>query len=257
MATIRVHTTQNVTIEYRVASIGDRIVATIIDSLVQVAYLAVCMGLFFWIMGGLHGNWERHASWHLGEPVNVLLVLVAVIVAIPYLFYNLLSEIFLNGQSIGKKARHIRVVRLDGTAPRVGDYFLRWLLRFVDMFFYGAVAMITIAANGRGQRLGDLAAGTSVINLREQPASLPTAGLTHPVGYQPVFAQAANLSDQDAALLRRLLARPYSPSTSTLLHEAATKTKALLHIQTDLDDEAFLHTVLRDHAYLAYEAAAR
>ncbi|MGI4833870.1 MAG: RDD family protein [Janthinobacterium lividum] len=257
MASIRVHTTQNVTLEYPVASIGDRIVATIIDNLVLLAYAAVWVGIFFWIASS-SGSATSHTTWDWHKPGYIIAAFLLFLIASPFFFYNLVSEIFFNGQTIGKKARHIRVIRLDGTAPRVGDYFLRWLLRFIDMSFYGVVAMVTIAANGRGQRLGDMAAGTSVISLRAQPAPLPTAGpLAAPVGYQPVFPQAAALADHDAALLRRLLARPLTPATATLLHEAALKTKDLLHLHTDLDDAALLHTVLRDHAHLTHEAAAR
>jgi len=256
MATIRVHTTQNVTLEYQVASIGDRIVATLIDTLVLLAYGAVWVGLFVWVGAG--SDQAKHTAWNWNDASNIVAAFIIFLILSPFVFYNLLCEVFFNGQTVGKKARHLRVVRLDGTAPRVGNYLLRWLLRPVDMFFYGAVAMITIAANGRGQRLGDLAAGTSVINLRAQAAPLPAAAtLAVPVGYQPVFPQAAALADHDAALLHRLLARTLTPENYGVLHEAATKTKALLHIQTDLDDEAFLRTVLRDHAHLAYEAAAR
>lgn len=258
MASIRVHTTQNVTLEYPVASLGDRIVATLIDNLVLLAYLAVWAGIFFWIASRAGGSQATRTTWSWHDPSALLVAFILFLIASPLIFYNLVSEIFFNGQTIGKKARHIRVIRLDGTAPRVGDYFLRWLLRFIDMAFYGAVAMVTIAANGRGQRLGDMAAGTSVISLRAQPAPLPTAAhLAPPVGYQPVFPQAASLADHDAALLRRLLARPFTPATATLLHEAALKTKDLLRIHTDLDDAAFLHTVLRDHTHLTHEAAAR
>lgn len=258
MASIRVHTTQNVTLEYQVASIGDRILATLIDTLVLLAWALVVGTIAYLISRSAQGD---NQPINYANPAEVVGVAIAVLLGIlllgPFVFYNLVCEIFLNGQTIGKKARHLRVVRLDGTAPRVGNYLLRWLLRPVDMFFYGAVAMITIAANGRGQRLGDLAAGTSVINLREQPAPLPTAAqLSSPVGYQPVFPQAAALADHDAALLRRLLARTLTPESYVVVHEAAAKTKALLHIHTDLDDEAFLHTVLRDHAYLTREAAA-
>ena len=239
MASIRVHTTQNVTLEYQVASLGDRIVATIIDNLVFVAWAAVVALVVFKLLPLP----ETVAAWTMG-----------ILVGVPYVFYNLASEIFLNGQSIGKKARDIRVVRLDGTAPRVGDYFLRWLLRVVDMFFYGVVAMVTIAANGKGQRLGDLAAGTSVISLKARPVALPdAASLVTPVGYQPVFAQAANLTDHDATLLHQLLDRALKNDNYELLHETAVKIKGLLAIHTDLDDAAFLRTVLRDHAHLLYE----
>lgn len=240
MATIRIHTTQNVTLEYEVASIGSRIVATILDNLIFVAWAFAVGGLATWLLG-------RHpqvAAWTMG-----------VLIGVPFLFYHLACEVMLNGQSLGKKAQHLRVVRLDGTAPRLGDYFLRWLLRLVDFGFgSGLVAVITIALNGKGQRLGDLAAGTTVINVRPRMAALPQladlAAAATPVGYQPVFSQAADLSDHDVALLRQLIGRSLQQENFLLLHETALKIKQLLHIQTDLGDEAFLRTILRDHAHL-------
>jgi len=242
MATIRVHTTQNVTLEYQVASIGNRIVATIIDNLIIVAWVIV-VGLVVFKLLNLR---DEAGAWTMG-----------ILCGIPYIFYNLASEILLNGQSIGKKAQNLRVVRLDGTAPRVGDYFLRWLLRIVDMQLSGAVAMVTIAANGKGQRLGDLAAGTSVVNLRAQAAALPDpATLAPPVGYQPVFSQASSLSDHDISLLNQLLDRATRMNNYDLLRETADKIKALLGLHTDLDDAAFLRTILRDHYYLVHEEPA-
>ena len=237
MATIRIHTTQNVTLEYEVASIGSRIVATIIDNLILLAWAVAVVVL---VLAVLERN-TTLSAWAIG-----------LLIGIPFVFYHLLSEIYFNGQSLGKKAQHLRVVRLDGTAPRLGDYFLRWLLRLVDLGFgYGLVAVVTIAANGKGQRLGDLAAGTSVISLRPRtgPATelpLPAA----PVDYQPVFPQAADLSDHDAVLLRQLLSRSVQRENHPLLQETALKIKQLLHLESDLPDEVFLSTVLRDHAHL-------
>ncbi|MGI4865717.1 MAG: RDD family protein [Janthinobacterium lividum] len=231
MATIRVHTTQNVTIEYEVASLGDRIVATLIDYALYVAWFiglallnaAVGFGTVGWIIGVL-----------------------------PTLVYFLVCEIFLNGQTLGKKARHTRVIRLDGTAASLGDYFLRWLLRPIDvLLFYGGVAVVTMLINGKGQRLGDLAAGTTVVSLRARPTNqLLVRDQVVPEGYQPVFAQAADLSDHDVALLRQLLSRALQQENYLLLNETATKIKHLLHLESDLGDEAFLRTILRDHAHL-------
>lgn len=237
MATIRIHTTQNVTLEYEVASIGDRIVAAIIDNLIIVAWTVAV----FLATAALVGHDSTLLAW-----------IVGLLVGIPFLFYHLACEVYFNGQSLGKKARNLRVVRLDGTAPRVGDYVLRWLLRLVDFGFgSGLVAVVTIAINGKGQRLGDLAAGTSVISLRPQPGVL--ADLPSPealVGYQPVFPQAIDLSDHDITLLRQLLSRSVEQGNYVLLNETANKIKQLLHLTSDLSDEAFLRTVLRDHAYL-------
>ncbi|MGI4738964.1 MAG: RDD family protein [Janthinobacterium lividum] len=253
MATIRIHTTQNVTLEYEVASIGDRIVATLIDYLILVAW-GVLWGFIVAAIakGGSDNQPINYRDW--AELVGVALAaLLGFIIVAPFIFYFLLSEILFNGQTLGKKARDLRVVRLDGTAPRVGDYLLRWLLRLVDFGFGGGlVAVVAIAASGKGQRLGDMAAGTTVISQRHQPtglADLPTPDAL--AGYQPVFAQAADLSDHDVVLLRQLLSRSIKQGNYVLLNEAAAKIKQLLGVHTDLPDEAFLQTVLRDHTYLA------
>ena len=241
MATIRVHTPQNVTLEYEVGSLGNRIVAAILDNLILFSYMGALVGLAVWLGGRL-------------TMYNPLLWAVGLLIGIPYVFYNLACEVLLNGQSLGKKAMSLRVMRLDGTAPRLGDYFLRWLLRIVDTSLPGIgglVAIITIAAGGKGQRLGDMAAGTTVISLKPR-AEVLGALITPlpPEGYQPVFPQAADLSDHDVALLRQLLGRSLQQENYVLLNETATKIKELLHVQSDLSDEAFLRTVLRDHAHL-------
>lgn len=242
MGTIRVHTTQNVTLEYEAASIGSRVVAAIIDNLIMGAWF----GAVAVLIGSIVGSSSGHGSGVLSSWV------IGLLVGPPIVFYHLACEVFFNGQSLGKKARHIRVVRLDGTAPRFGDYVLRWLLRLIDTGIgSGLVAVITIAVNGKGQRLGDLAAGTTVIDLRPAATPLYQPETAAPVGYQPVFAQAADLSDHDVALLRQLLGRGLKQENYLVLNETATKIKQLLHLQSDLSDETFLRTILRDHAHLA------
>lgn len=230
MSTIRVHTTQNVTLAYEVASVGDRIAAALLDYLLYVVWAAIV---------GLAAD-----SLHLGW-------LTYYVILLPTVFYQLASEVFFNGQSIGKKARDIRVMRLDGTPARLGDYFLRWLLRPIEIVMtLGSVAAVTILANGKGQRLGDILAGTTVLSVRPRARQLlPSEGAV-PEGYQPVFTQASQLTDHDVALLRQLLSRGLRQENHPLLHETALKVKQLLGVQSDLPDEAFLRTVLRDHAHL-------
>lgn len=243
MATIRVHTAQNVTLEYEVASLGDRITAAIIDNVILVAWIAACFIIFSSLMG-----------FGKGDTSMGMAIVLGILVGVPYVFYNLICEVYFNGQSLGKKARDIRVVRLDGTSPRLGDYLLRWLLRIIDVgMFSGMVAVVTIAANGKGQRLGDLAAGTTVIKIRPvMPHAVPAAAdLTAAAGYQPVFPQAALLADHDVTLVRQLLQRAATQNDYLLLNEIANKVKAITGIQTSLQDEAFLKTILRDHAHLA------
>jgi uncharacterized RDD family membrane protein YckC len=237
MATIRIQTTQNVTIEYEVASIGDRIISTILDYLVLFVWAVVVIGLGSWLS-------RTTLPW----------VAIA-LVGIPYVFYHLICEVFFNGQSLGKRARDLKVVRLDGGRPSLGDYLLRWLLRIVDLgIFSGAVAVVTILLNGRGQRLGDLAAGTTVVRLRPAAGHKLGTNLGPPdPNYQVVFPQAASLADHDVALIRQLLAQGLERQNYLLLNEVANKVKGLTGIYTTLSDEAFLRTLLRDHAHLASE----
>ncbi|MBC8083036.1 MAG: RDD family protein [Hymenobacter sp.] len=238
MSTIRVQTTQNVSLEYEVASVGERILATLIDYLVLFAWVITCMLPF--LVFGVKGN--------------TLVILMGVLAGLPYVFYHLVCEVFFNGQSLGKKARQIKVIRLDGTRPGLGDYLLRWLLRIVDMglpLLGGLVAIITILANGRGQRLGDLAAGTVVVSTRPRQSTGPLAPVFTPADYVVVFPQAAQLADHDVATIRQLVHKGLEHENYVLLNEVANKVKALTGIGTDLPDEAFLRTVLRDHAHLA------
>ncbi len=243
MATIRVQTAQNVSLEYEIASLGERIVAAIIDNVVLIAWIGACFALFTL----------------LGIRSSLLSGFLFVVAGTPYVFYNLVCEVFFNGQSIGKKARNIRVIRLDGTAPGLGDYLLRWLLRLVDTglpLIGGLVAIITIAASRRGQRLGDMAAGTTVVSVRSHPEyALRPAALDpdHRASYQVVFPQAALLADHDVALVRHLVQQARARQQFDLLHEVANKVKTLTGIQTDLQDGPFLQTVLRDHEHLAHQ----
>jgi len=230
MSTIRVHTTQNVTLEYEVASVGDRIVAALIDYL-------------------LYGAW----AFLVGLSADVLSFgwLTGYVMVLPMVFYSLVCEIFFNGQTLGKKARDIRVMRLDGTPARLGDYFLRWLLSPVEILLtVGSLATVVILMNGKGQRIGDILAGTTVLSLRPRATQLLAAEQNLPEDYQPVFPQAASLTDHDVALLRQLLSRSLKQGNFILLNETANKIKQLLHVHSDLSDEAFLRTVLRDHAHL-------
>lgn len=58
----------------------------------------------------------------------------------------------------------LRIVRDDGSHPRLGALSLRWLLLVVDGSLYGIVGLIVMASSQRHQRVGDMAAKTVVIS---------------------------------------------------------------------------------------------
>ena len=163
-----------------------------------------------------------------------------------------LREIFMNGQTPGKVVMTIKVVRLNGTPPSIGDYLLRWIFSFVDFYVLsGAIAVIIVAAGGKGQRLGDLVAGTSVVKLIEQKEITASEVFVTPdSSYEPVYSQAMQLHEKDIELIQRALEVARDHGNTEPLLAVAEKIKSLLGIQTDLPPVKFLYIVIKDYNHL-------
>ena len=173
---------------------------------------------------------------------------VALIVALPVALYDLICEWLLNSRSIGKLVMEIRVVMLDGSQPGLGAYLIRWLLRIIEsvLFFGGVVPVITVAANGKGQRLGDIAAGTTVVKLK--PAVSLSAILARPLPdtYRVQFPDVRSLSDRDINVVRDVLQQ----GDGHVLTRTADKIREVTGIQSELNSRVFLETVLDDYQFI-------
>ncbi len=146
MADTGILTGQYVRIEQAVASVGDRILAQLIDWGVVYSYLIMAI----WIESEL----KIEIPW-----VIILTLLV-------WLFYTPFMEVMNQGQTLGKMVMKMRVVKADGSRPSLGAYIMRWMLFLVDgpmTSFMGLIPMIMTKSN---QRVGDLAAGTVVVKLQ-------------------------------------------------------------------------------------------
>src|SRR5690606_26580251 len=79
--------------------------------------------------------------------------------------YPTAAETRSNGQTIGKRALGIAVVKVDGTPVTFMSAIVRNVLRVIDIlpgtYLVGAIA---IFASARNQRVGDMAAGTIVVH---------------------------------------------------------------------------------------------
>ena len=246
MQTIEIQTAQNVNIEYPVASVGDRVVAAIIDQLIMVGYIIAMIFLYIWILNITEGS-------SMYFPVAYF-----VIWFLPVFFYQLLCETFLNGQSFGKKLMKMRVVKLDGSQAGIGSYFLRWILAPIDIYFtYGSVGLVTMIVNGKGQRLGDLAAHTTVVKLKAEAKLEDTILKTTPVNYDVKFPQVSLLSDKDISLVKEVLDMNYKKPDVEVYTRIINKTKEAIEkkigVNTELHPLTFLDTVLKDYNYLMSE----
>ena len=230
---VHVRTTQNVFIHHPVASLGDRIVAFLIDLVILVVFLITMLALYI--------NLRMQITW-----------VWIVTVGAPLLLYHLIFEIFMNGQSPGKRLMNIKVVRLDGTSATVGDYILRWLFAFVEIqLFSGLIAVLCIAIGEKGQRLGDLVAGTTVVKLVE-PANVTASEIFVPqeAGYTTVFPQVVQLTENDIELVQRALEVNRESGNLKPVLAITEKIKSLMGIQTDLPPVKFLYTVIKDFQHL-------
>lgn len=246
MQTIEIQTTQNVTIEYPVASVGDRVVAGLIDILIMIGYFLAFIFFYIWLMSAIEGT-------AFDYPIAIF-----VIFFLPVFFYQLLCEVFLNGQSFGKKIMKMRVVKLDGTQAGIGSYFLRWILAPIDIYFtYGSVGIITMIVNGKGQRLGDLAAHTTVVKLKVETKLDETILSSTPVNYKVVYQQSSLLSDKDISIIKEVLDLNYKKPDVNVYMNILVKTRESVEkkmgVSSELHPLVFLDSVLKDYNYLMSE----
>jgi uncharacterized RDD family membrane protein YckC len=237
METITVHTTQNIGIEYEVGGLGERMVARLID-----------IGIFIplAIAGGFLARLGSALTWYY----YILLGLFA--------FYDLLCEVFFNGQSLGKRIMKIRVISMDGARPRFSQYLLRWLFRLIDfaITWPGIVALVSAVVTENSQRLGDLVAGTIMIR------SVPRTKINSIVytvtdeSYEPVFAQANQLSDNDAALIHEVISAYVKTGNTTIVYTLADKIRESLGINLppNMNSMQFLQTLLKDYSHVTAHA---
>lgn len=103
--------------------------------------------------------------------------------------YFVLLEWRFSGQTPGKKALGLRVVRDGGYSLGFGSAFLRNLLRPVDMMpgFY-VVGLLAVLLSGQKKRIGDQVAGTLVVRHDHAPApTLRFAGESYARLERPTF----------------------------------------------------------------------
>ena len=231
---VSVETTQNVFIDYEIASIGDRIIGRLIDLVIIIAYLIIA----FLIVGQLFEE---------GIPPVVIIG----INLLP-IFYDLIFEIFMNGQSPGKRVMEIKVVDLSGRQPKLSSYLLRWLMGAVDfLIMSGSVALIAVVASGKGQRLGDMVAGTTVVKTRRKVKFSNNLFPEFEEEYEVVYPQVSQLTDRDVNIIKEVLRKYRRSRDSQSLQLMSKRAKEILDIETTEPHYKFLKQVVKDYHHLS------
>lgn len=233
MDEFQIETAQNVTISQNVAHVSTRIGSFLIDLLIIGAYYLAIILIFNAI------DADPFESWAIMS-----------LFALPVFFYSLFFEVILNGQTPGKAANKIRVVNLNGSKPTFGGYLLRWMLRLIDISMAsGSIALLTILLNGKGQRLGDLAAGTTVISEKKRINLTSTLAIDIPDDYVPTYVQVTTLTDTDMQTIKNLYYTAKKDGDHAVILKLHIKIIKILEIQTQDKPFDFVNTIINDYNY--------
>ena len=243
MQTIRITTSQNIDIDYEVAGVGDRILARLIDYGIFILIL-----IFGLIVGSFLGGFTDS---------RITIIILIVIYCALYVFYDLICEIYMNGQSLGKRVMKIKVISLDGARPTFGQYLLRWLFRIIDFTLTsGICGLICVAVSDKSQRVGDMVAGTSLIKTKPRTTMNNIVFDPQPDNYEPVFKEAAQLNDRDVALIHDVINSYMQTGNTIVVYNMAERIKEHLAVvlPPNMNNMQFLQTVIKDYSHLIAQA---
>lgn len=238
MSIITISTPFNIDLEFKIAPLHTRILAWMID--IVIMYTFVFLMLRFAIP-------YLQIEEYLSNTFSYLFVLL------PAFSYHLILELIWNGQTVGKKILGIKVVDINGKEPTISQYLLRWVLRLVDIgvtMGFGAILSVTFST--LNQRIGDLAAGTVVIDETGKTNLKETiyVDITENSDYKPIFPEVMRLTDRDINGIRNLLDTPNSKDTELYTIEVTHRIKEVLHIESGMEARAFLQQLLHDYNFL-------
>lgn len=246
MRSIEIRTSQNVVIDYELATLRERFLSTLIDSgIILFAYYFLYAFIISQILPFM--VYEDEGWYRVMTFIPIMM----------FLMYYLLLETFMGGQTIGKKAMGIKVVRLDGEEVKLSDYLARTLFMLADyLLSAGVLGAILIGSSKNRQRLGDMTAHTTVIKL--------SPGLSFKLedilkinnieNYEPQYPEVRSLSEADMLLLKHSLNRyrnhPNAAHRKVII-ALYEKMCEVLDVQGDPKDKiGFLKTLLRDYIVL-------
>jgi uncharacterized RDD family membrane protein YckC len=258
MSIIQIGTPFNIDLEFEIAEFHKRLFAYLIDFVLLIIYLYSMKTL-------LYKGFGLDSEAGLGLDVLV--------VSTPMFLYSLLTELWMNGQTIGKKIMNIRVISLEGGEPTLGQYLTRWIMRFWEWpFLFGYIAfsqfeiiayimatgfagiavVVIIAVSGKSQRLGDMSAGTVVVNTKTNLSLHDTVFMqVTSTDYKVMFPEVMRLSDRDINTIKSVVTQANKKGNYDMCNRVAMKVQDVLKVQTSLYANDFLEKLLEDYNYLA------
>lgn len=235
---ISIESSQGVEFEYTLASVIARLGAAILDTMIFMVYSFVVSFVF------------AFAFPQIGFILPVFNIL-------SFFLYYILMEQFASGQTLGKKAVGIRVVRIDGSPLSFVDSCLRSFLLLIEgAMTFGTLALLTSGTSKLRQRIGDLAADTVVINipnLNKHKFSL-LKELDEMKENDVTYPEVTVFSEQDMLLIKEAI-RDYQKYKdeirAQIIQKLVKESQEKMGIKVEVKDKiAFLRQLIMDYVIL-------
>jgi uncharacterized RDD family membrane protein YckC len=249
---IKFTTPESVEIEFTLAGIGSRALALMIDYLI-LAFTLVILAL---IWSFIFKQIKDLGVSIFGSNFGLWLIAISLLsFFFIYTGYFVLFETLWQGQTPGKRIAKILVVRDDGRPVGLQQSALRALLRPLDESLFIGAFLITFS--NREKRLGDLAAGTIVIQAETVVKSSNLAISETAKSFHIQLREIADLSlllPDDFAIIREYLRRRGGMSTkarTALSLKLTQQVQSIINLEIlpgNIASDVFLEAV-----YLAYQ----
>lgn len=231
MENLSIQTSQNVNLNYRMASFGERILAYLIDASIQYFTMIILVLTL--------------------KKVSVLTNPAIMLIALPIIFYHLIFEYFFKGQSPGKMALKIKVISDNGAKLTFGQYLIRWVFRLIEIAFsMGIIAISLIIANPKGKRLGDIMAKTILISTKKRIKFDESVFVDVPNNYQITYSNAGSLELHHIKTLLDVMKfyveKPGNKKAILMVYTAKNNLEQRLNIKTDQKPVDFIKNVIKD-----------
>ncbi len=246
MADIQITTTQNVKIKFKAAEIGERILGWLLDSIIKIAYISVIAWFLFSLT-----DIGKFLFEDVAGKDNWSMFAIIIIIGSPVIFYTLILETFVNGQTLGKRIVKTQVVKIDGYQANFTDYLIRWIMRIIDVnLFMGIIGLAAIGSTKKQQRLGGIASGTAVISKKNK------INISHTIleelneNYTPIYISVIKLSDNDVRIIKENYKRAQTTGDQKTLLTIKNKIVQVIGEKPkDSNIVKFIETIIKDYNY--------